>query len=96
MVQTAEMGEELDTVGADELAWLLDRTREALCGLQAEELEELAQRAERIVRVTAGTLDARVVRAKLRVLGELLEATAANLAVTRRMRGESVELRWVR
>jgi hypothetical protein len=91
------------------LVGLLDQTRHALAYLRVDQLEALAARAERVFAAGANpgnpTLnpgrpildgDLRTVAAGHRVLGELLEATARNIAVLRRLRGEEVNARWGR
>jgi hypothetical protein len=87
---------ETETVGMDVLAGLIDETRRGLATLRADELEELAQRAQQLDRAALRGMDLRELAVRHRVLGELLDATAGNLLVLRRMRGESAESRWGR
>jgi len=87
-------------IGPEGNAWsaLLEETRQALSTLHVEELEELAGRAECLLRATQ---DADAVRQRLplperkqmagiarqhRLLGELLHATERNMAVLRPLR----------
>jgi len=94
--RAAESAGEADNVGRDALASLIDETRRGLATLRADDLEELAQRAEQLSVSALRGMDLRELAAQHRVLGELLEATAGNLQVLRRMRGESAESRWGR
>ena len=96
MASTATLIGGPDEAGAQALAGLIDETRRALATLNADELEELARRAEQLGRATLRGTEMRGLAARHRVLGELLEATSGNLRVLRRMRGESAELRWGR
>jgi hypothetical protein len=69
-------------------AWeeLLAATRQALSTLRAEELEELASRAEKMLEETAPTTTAQAgLKAEQRLLGDLLSATDRNLQVLRRL-----------
>jgi len=94
--RAAESAGEADKVGRDALASLIDETRRGLATLRADELEELVQRAQQISVPALRGNDLRELAARHRVLGELLDATADNLQVLRRMRGESAESRWGR
>jgi hypothetical protein len=90
----------------DQWKTLLDETRQALANLRADELEELAARAECMLAATLGTEPVRQrmsrphardiahVGKQQRLLGDLLLATGSNLKVldvTRNERGS----RWV-
>jgi hypothetical protein len=82
---------------------LLEQTREALATLRAEDLEELAARADCMLSATVGNdwIRQRIpspqaqeladLTRQQRLLGKLLLATDRNLAVLRRMRGEAGE-----
>jgi hypothetical protein len=84
---------------AEECVWsgLLAETRQALANLRAEDLEELAEHAERMLRsmrawelARRGGLELRATarRRSMRehkLLGELLQATDSNIAVLRRL-----------
>ena len=94
--QAAGIAGEVDAVGLEALAGLIEETRKGLATLRADELEELAQRAQQLGRAALQGMDLREVVAQHRVLGEVLDATAGNLRVLRRMRGESAESRWGR
>ncbi len=82
--------------GAEVLAGLIEEARRGLATLRADDLEELVQRAQQVGRVALPAMDLRELGARHRSLGELLDATAGNLKVLRRMRGESAESRWGR
>jgi hypothetical protein len=77
---------------------LLDETRYALANLRTEDLEELAERAQRALASNVGVLppDHRELAARHRVLGEVIAATGQNLNVLRRLRGLDGSQRWVR
>jgi hypothetical protein len=93
----ATAGNAEETVaGAEVLAGLIEEARRGLATLRADELEELVQRAQELGRVAMPAKDLRELGARHRALGELLDATAGNLKVLRRMRGESAESRWGR
>jgi hypothetical protein len=92
-----------ETVGAGEWSGLLEQTRQALATLRAEDLEELAARADCML---SATVDDDSIRQRIpgpqaqefvdlarhhRLLGDLLLATDRNLAVLRRLRGEADE-----
>jgi hypothetical protein len=88
-----------EMAGKDSWSGLLEETRQALATLRAEDLEELAARAERMFDAAAGLESRRrqgpgirgVERAKVarehRLLGDLLLATDKNLQVLRRLDG---------
>lgn len=96
--------------GTDGWSGLLAETRQALAGLRAEELEELAARAECMWMAVAGEdwIRQRIPRPQAqetvrlarqhRLLGDLLAATERNLKVLRRLRGRGGEerSRWAR
>jgi hypothetical protein len=83
---------------------LIDETRDALATLRVEELEALAMRAEREFELAedAGVAairseeSLRELATNHRMLREVLEATAGNLAVLQRMRNGEANSRWVR
>ncbi len=83
-------------------AWigLVEETREALAHLRTDELEALALRANAALEATAVPRgdDWRELAARHRVLGDVLQATANNLNVLRRLRGQEPDgsTRWVR
>ncbi len=87
---------ESEAVGKDVLVGLIDEARKGLATLRADELEELAERAQQLGRAALRGMDLREIVAQHRVLGEVLDATAGNLRVLRRLRGESAESRWGR
>lgn len=76
---------------ADVSGWisLIDETEEALAHLHTENLETLAARAEKLLaHGLHWTPDnARRLAARHRTLGDLLNATGANLDVLRRLQG---------
>jgi hypothetical protein len=87
---------------AERNTWIgfVEETREALANLQTDELEALAERAQTALAATAvlcGT-DLRELAARHRVLGDVLQATASNLNVLRRLGGQEPDgsSRWVR
>lgn len=89
-----------DTVDADGWGELLADARQALATLRAEELEDLAARADCMRRATTGEdwIRQRIPRPQAgeavkllreqRLLGDLLAATKQNLEVLRRLRGD--------
>jgi hypothetical protein len=69
-------------------AWeeLLAATRQALSALRAEDLEELAERAEKMLEETEPRTTAQAgLKAEQRLLGDLLSATDRNMQVLRRV-----------
>jgi hypothetical protein len=88
-----------DAFSAD-LGWvqLLDASRDALAGLRLDQLEILAARAQEALLncEPLGDKDLQTVATGQRMLGELLESTAGNLSLLRRLRGEEISPRWGR
>jgi hypothetical protein len=98
--------------GTDLWSGLLKETRQALAMLRAEDLEELAARAERLFDADAGLESQQQQGSRLRqaelvkvarehhLLGDLLLATDKNLGVLRRLLGRThageVDPRWAR
>ena len=92
-----------ERAGAGDWNGLLEQTRQALATLRAEDLEELAARANCMLSATVGDdwIRQHIPRPQgqelfdltreHRLLGDLLLATARNLAVLRRLRGDAVE-----
>jgi hypothetical protein len=88
-----------ETAGKDSWSGLLEETRQALATLRAEDLEELAARAERMYDAAGGLAPRRRQRPRIggderakvarehRLLGDLLLATDKNLQVLRRLDG---------
>jgi hypothetical protein len=88
---------------AGDWSGLLAQTRQALATLRAEDLEELAARADCMLSATVGDdwIRQRIakpqaqelldLRRQNRLLGDLLVATDRNLAVLRRLRGSDCE-----
>ena len=89
-----------ETAGTKDWSALLAETRQALANLRAEDLEELAARAQSMFDAAAASEPAQRrgtpglaadTRAQLvqehRLLGDLLAATDRNLEVLRRLRG---------
>lgn len=91
---------ETERAGAGDWSGLLAQTRQALATLRAEDLEELAARADCMLSATVGDdlIRQRIPRPQAqelldltrqnRLLGDLLLATDRNLAVLRRLRGD--------
>jgi hypothetical protein len=77
---------------AERNAWIgfVEETREALANLRTDELEVLALRAQAALEATSVPrgADLRELAARHRVLGDVLQATASNLNVLRRLRGQ--------
>jgi hypothetical protein len=84
---------------AGDWSGLLAQTRQALATLRAEDLEDLAARADCMLNATVGddwirqriprpqAAELRDLTRQNRLLGDLLVATDKNLAVLRRLRG---------
>jgi hypothetical protein len=90
-----------ERAGAGEWNGLLEQTRQALATLRADDLEELAARADCMLSATVGDdwIRQRIPRPQAqeldglsrqqRLLGDLLLATVWNLAVLRRLHGDA-------
>ena len=71
---------------APDIAGLLAETRAALANLRADELEDLATRAEAILTDSAKLPANPTALREHKLLGDLLDATGENLRVLRRLR----------
>ena len=69
-----------------DIAGLLAETRAALASLRADQLEELAARADAILSAGSPSVPNPAALREHRLLGDLLEATGENLRVLRRLR----------
>ena len=65
---------------------LLAETRAALANLRADDLEDLAARAEAILSTSSPSVPNPAALREHRLLGDLLDATGENLRVLRRLR----------
>ena len=93
------VGQAANPGGTDDWLAVIEETRQALATLSADDLEALAVRAQALLEHVAGRAragrtkrtapleqDMQRVEAGHRGLGDLLRATAGNLAVLRRLR----------